>query len=156
MNAAALRRRRSAAARALAADARRVQVGWDDLAAWPDWAALDGEPLDALALKAGAWLHAGALQRCIAGALLQRARAHLGEAAFQRLMATPDEGGTALPEAAAFDDWLRAQGREALLASVASPVLRVVLREHHAPRSLPPLPALDHGRARRAVTEALR
>lgn len=157
MSAAALRRRRTAAARALAADARRVQVAWDDLAAWPEWAALDADARDRLALKAGAWLHAGALQRCIAGALLQRTRAHLGEAAFQRLMATPDEDASALPaDASAFDDWLLAQGREALLASVPSPVLRVVLREQHAPRSLPPLPALDHARARRALAEAQR
>jgi len=156
VNAAALRHRRTAAARALAADARRVQVSWEDLAAWPEWAGLDDERREALALKAGAWLHAGALQRCIAGALLQRARVHLGDAAFQRLMATPDEPHTGLPGAAAFDDWLRAQGHEALLASVPSAVLRVVLREHHAPRSLPPLPALDHARARRAVAEAQR
>jgi hypothetical protein len=155
-SAAALRHRRTAAARALAADARRAQVAWEDLAAWPEWAGLDADWRDALALKAGAWLHAGALQRCIAGALLQRARSHLGDAAFQRLMATPDSDTSALPEAAAFDDWLRAQGLEALLASVPSAVLRVVLREHHAPRSLPPLPALDHARARHAVAEALR
>lgn len=153
-SAAALRARRAAAARALAADARRLQVGWEDLAAWPDWAALDADSRDALARRAGAWLHAGALQRCIAGAVLQRAQAVLREAAFLRLMATPDDDTTPLPEAAAFDDWLLAQGREALLASVPSAVLRVVLREQHAPRTLPPLPALDHARATRAVAEA--
>mgnify|MGYP007130736829 CR=1 FL=1 len=155
-SAAALRQRRAAAALALAADARRVQVTWEDLAAWPDWAALDADSRDALARRAGAWLHAGALQRCIAGALLQRVRTQLGEPAFQRLMATPDDDTTPLPEAAALDDWLLAQGREALLASVPSAVLRVVLREQHAPRTLPPLPALDHARATRAVAEAFR
>jgi hypothetical protein len=156
MNAATRRRCRTAAARALAADARRAQVGWEDLAAWPEWAGLDADQREALALRAGAWLHAGALQRCIAGALLQRAKTHLGETTFQRLMATPDEHIGGLPEVTVFDDWLLAQGREALLASVPSAVLRVVLREHHAPRSLPPLPALDPTRARRAVAEALR
>lgn len=153
---ATLRHRRTAAARALAADARRAQVAWEDLEAWPDWAGFDADARDALALRAGAWLHAGALQRCIVGALLQRARTHLGEGAFQRLMATPDDDNTPLPDPVAFDEWLLAQGREALLASVPSPVLRVVLREHHAPRSLPPLPGLDNARARRAVMEAVR
>lgn len=154
--AAPLRQRRADAARALAADARRAQVTWEDLCAWPDWAALDADRRDSLARRAGAWLHAGAFQRCIAGAVLQRARALLGDAAFQRLMGTPDDDGTPLPDAAALDDWLLAQGREALLASVPSAVLRVVLREQHAPRTLPPLPALDHARARRAVAEAER
>jgi len=153
---AALRHRRASAARALAADARRAQVTWEDLAAWPEWAALDADQRDALAMRAGAWLHAGALQRCIVGALLQRAKGALGDSGFQRLMATPDDDATPLPEPAAFDDWLLTQGREALLASVPSPVLRVVLREHHAPRSLPPLPGLDSTRARRAVMEASR
>jgi len=153
---AALRHRRTAAARALAADARRAQVSWEDLAAWPEWASLDSDQRESLAIRAGAWLHAGALQRCIAGALLQRARFHLGEAGFQRLMTTPDDHTGTLPEAATFDGWLLAQGREAQLASVPSAVLRVVLREQHAPRSLPPLPALDHARARHALAEAMR
>lgn len=151
-----LRQRRADAARALADDLRRAQVGWDDLGAWPEWAALDAGARDALASRAGAWLHAGALQRCIAGPLLQQAQGLLGLETFQRLMATPDASSAELPAAPELAAWLQAQGLEALLASVSSPVLRVLLREHHAPHSLPPLPALDAARARHAVAEALR
>jgi hypothetical protein len=165
---AALRQRRTEAARALAADPRRAQVAWDDLAAWPDWATLDAGARDALALRAGAWLHAGALQRCIVGPVLQQVQALLGAPTFERLMAHPEPmrqaaseataapAADVLPAPAALAAWLQAQGLEALLASVASPVLRVVLREQHAPHSLPPLPALDSARARRAVAEAQR
>ena len=151
-----LRQRRADAARALADDPRRAQLGWDDLAAWPEWAALDAGARDALAARAGAWLHAGALQRCINGPVLQQAQGLLGLETFQRLMATPQVASSELPAAPELASWLQAQGLEALLASVPSPVLRVLLRERHSPHSLPPLPALDGVRARHAVAEALR
>ncbi len=161
----ALRQRRQHAARALAADARRQQVSWEDLVAWPDWTEWPDAERDALALKAGAWLHAAALRRCIVGAALQRARQHLGEAAFERLMSsTPGTDGAdeALPvngtsiSAGALDTWLLAEGHEALLASVPSPVLRAPLRERLAPRSVAPLRPRAGARARAAVEEALR
>jgi hypothetical protein len=147
---AALRARRASAAQNLAGLARRSQVGWDDLAAWPAWAALDDDALHKLAWRCGAWLHAGAWQRCIAGPLLQKLRAELGPAAFERLLQTPGEA-----ELPAADAALSADGLEALLASVPSPLLRVVLRERLAPSTLPPLPALDAARARQAVNAAL-
>jgi hypothetical protein len=147
---AALRARRAAAAQALAPLPRRAQLGWDDLAAWPAWAALDDEALQKLAWRCGAWLHAGAWQRCIAGPLLQKLRAELGPAAFERLLQTPGDG-----ELPAADGVLTADGLEALFASVPSPLLRVVLRERFAPATLPPLPALDAARARQAVSAAL-
>ena len=151
---AALRARRAAAARAIEHDARRAQVGWDDLAAWPAWTALDTPGFMLLAARSGAWLHAAGLRRCIAGPVLQRVRQQIGDAAFERLVATaPDADGDA--EFPAADGWLQHEGREALIASVASPVLRVLLRERHAPDTLPPLPALDSARARRAVDAAL-
>lgn len=147
---ASLRARRAAAAQALADLPRRSQVGWDDLTAWPSWAALDDAALRSLAWRCGAWLHAGAWQRCIAGALLQRLRAELGTAAFERLLQT--QGDAELP---ADDAALTADGLEALFASVPSPLLRVVLRERFAPATLPLLPALDAARARQAVAAAL-
>lgn len=157
-HAAPLRARRAAAARALQDHPRRAQLTWDDLAAWPDWAALDDDGRAALALRTGAWWHAGAWQHCINGTLLRALQAALGPEAFARLLqaaapaevAAPREA-TALPEDAAA---LAQTGQEALLASVASPLLRMVLRERFAPATLPPLPALDASRARRAVQAA--
>ena len=59
-----------------------------------------------------------------------------------------------LPDAADLDQWLLDEGREVLLASVGSAVLRVLLRERLWPRSLPPLPARDSARARQALVSA--
>ena len=59
-----------------------------------------------------------------------------------------------LPDADPLDDWLLAEGREVLLASVGSAVLRVLLRERLWPRTLPPLPARDTARAQRALSLA--
>ena len=161
------RARRLGAARALAADPRRAQLGWDDLGAWPDWAALEPDALHALQRQSGIWLHAADWQRCISGALLKQVQHRLGEAAFAWLMAAPPADDapiaalpatalptTALPDAAGLDAWLLAEGREVLLASVDSGVLRVLLRERLWPQSLPPLPARDTARARRALVAA--
>lgn len=150
-----LRQRRAQAARALAADPRRAQLGWDDLAAWPDWAALAPDARRALAQRAGAWLHAGAIRRSIDGAQLKAVRRLLGDAAFTRLMAGSEPAQGPLPDGE-LEAWLADQGHEALLASVASPLLRLLLRERVAPRTLPPIPALDTARARKAVAEASR
>ena len=146
---AALRARRAAAASALQGHPRRAQAAWDDLAAWPDWAALGDEARAALALRVGAWWHAGAWQHCISGPLLRTLQAGLGDDGFARLLSATGEAG-APPEDTAT---LAQTGMEALLASVASPLLRVVLREKYAPATLPPLPALDAARARRAAQE---
>jgi len=166
----ALRARRAAAARALHDHPRRAQAGWDDLAAWPGWAALGDDARAALALRAGAWWHAGAWQHCINGAVLRTLQAELGPEGFARLLSAGSDAaggasggafagveGEAAAEAAAPPEdaaTLARAGLEALLASVASPLLRVVLREQFAPATLPPLPALDAARARRAVKEA--
>ena len=77
-------------------------------------------------------------------------------------MASPQAGGApatglpapGLPDAAELDQWLLDEGREVLLASVGSAVLRVLLRERLWPRSLPPLPARDSARARQALVSA--
>ena len=152
----ALRARRVAAARALVDDPRRGQPTWDDLAAWPAWAALDTQALQALTAKSAIWLHAGSWRGCICGATLKQLRQRLGDVDFARLMA-PREDDTAalpLPDADPLDDWLLAEGREVLLASVGSAVLRVLLRERLWPRTLPPLPARDTARAQRALSLA--
>lgn len=149
------RQRRANAARALAADPRRAQLGWDDLAAWPEWAALEPDARRAFAQRVGAWWHAGAIRRSIDGARLKRVRQLLGDAAFTRLMAGSDPEPAPLPEGE-LDAALAAAGLEVLLASVGSPLLRLLLRERCAPQTLPPMPALDAARARKAVVEALR
>lgn len=158
------RPRRQAAARALATDPRRTQLGWDDLGAWPDWAALEPDALLALQRQCGLWLHTADWQRCICGAQLKQVRQGLGDAAFAWLMALPQAGhvpatatatpARALPDAAGLDAWLLDEGREVLLASVGSAPLRVVLRERLWPRSLPPLPARDTARAQQALVTA--
>ena len=157
-HAAPLRARRAAAARALQDHPRRAQLTWDDLAAWPDWAALDDDGRAALALRTGAWWHAGAWQHCINGTLLRALQAALGPEAFACLLQAAAPAGFAAPrEATALPEdpaTLAQTGLEALLASVASPLLRMVLRERFAPATLPPLPALDAPRARRAVQAA--
>ena len=156
------RPRRQAAAQALAGDPRRAQLGWDDLAAWPDWAALEPEALHALQRQCGLWLHVADWQRCICGARLKQVRQWLGDAAFAWLMALPQARNkpadaapaSAMPDAAHLDAWLLDEGREVLLASLGSAPLRVVLRERLWPRSLPPLPARDTARAQQALVTA--
>ncbi len=156
------RPRRQAAARVLADDPRRAQLGWDDLAAWPDWAALEPDALHALQRDCGLWLHTADWQRCICGARLKQVQHLLGDAAFAWLMALPQASCMpatampvgALPDAANLDAWLLDEGREVLLASVGSAPLRVVLRERRWPRSLPPLPARDTARAQQALVTA--
>lgn len=151
-----LRQRRARAAAALQHDERRAQVGWHDLAAWPDWAGLDTAALDTLARRCGAWRHAGAWRRCISGPLLQALQQQVGERCVAQLLAGGDGPAGALPGPEALPVWLREQGLEVLLATVLSPMLRVLLREHLAPASLPPMPALDHALALRLLAEAQR
>ena len=156
------RPRRQAAALALASDPRRAQLGWDDLAAWPDWAALEPDALHALQRDCGLWLHTADWQRCICGARLKQVQHRLGDAAFAWLMALPQASCipanatpvSVLPDPAHLDAWLLDEGREVLLASVGSASLRVVLRERLWPRSLPPLPARDTARAQQALVTA--
>jgi len=151
-----LRQRRARAAMVLRDDERRAQVGWHDLAAWPDWAALDLPALETLARRCGAWRHAGAWRRCISGPLLQALQAQVGERCVQQVMASTDGPAGALPDADALPGWLREQGLEVLFASVASPLLRVMLRERLAPGSLPSMPAFDGASAQRLLAEAQR
>ena len=156
------RPRRQAAALALAGDPRRAQLGWDDLGAWPDWAALEPDALHALQRQCGLWLHTADWQRCICGARLKQVQHLLGDAPFAWLMALPQAScipanaapASVLPDAARLDVWLLDEGREVLLASVGSAPLRVVLRERLWPHSLPPLPARDTERAQQALVTA--
>lgn len=153
---AALRQRRSRAAAALATHERRAQLGWDDLAAWPDWA---DEPAaaPALAARVGAVWHAAALRRCIHGATLQRAQRSLGEEALRSIMGVevPAAPTAHLPDADHIEAWLQAQGAEVMLAAVPSPLLRLALRDRLWPQTLPQLSSPDAAAAARALQTAL-
>lgn len=169
--AAARRQARAAAAAFLAHTPRRAQLGWDDLAAWPAWAGWPTEQRERLQQAAGAWYAAGALRQCIDGRVLQRLAGLLGEAEADRLLQA-DAGGEApavLPNVAPsfapnvlpnlapalLADQLGHTGREVLLAAVASPALRLVLREAFWPATRAPLPALDTAAAGAALQAAL-
>lgn len=155
----ALRQRRAVAAAALQDDPRRAQIDWQDLAAWPDWAALDETSRRRLALMAGVRVQAAAWRRCIDGGRLQCLRDLLGAGTLGVLLASaegtvPDTDavpGAPLPTTDRLEADLLALGGEVLLASVPSPALRVVLRERYWPRTLPLLPALDAQNARAVV-----
>jgi hypothetical protein len=171
----AQRLRRSRAARALAQHERRGQIGWDDLAAWPDWADLPEDvggseapaasvpapaALAALAACAGAVWHAASLRLCIHGPTLQRLQQALGADTLRAVQALPT-GATAaadatpLPAAEHIEAWLQARGAELMLAALASPVLRLALRERHWPQTLPQLPSPDPAAANQALSRAL-
>lgn len=156
------RARRSAAARWLAASPRRAELGWADLAAWPDWAALPPDRLQQLAFATGAWVHAESLRRCIDGRVLKHLRDRLGEAAMHSLMQAPEEPQAAMPlllgdlDVPLLDTLLPAIGRDWLLASVASPLLRDALREQLWPAAGPAVRAINAGAAASAVAQALR
>ena len=152
----ALRQRRARAAAVLRDDARRAQLGWHDLAAWPDWAALEPRALQTLARRCGAWRQAGAWRRCIHGPLLQALQDAVGADCVVRVLAGEPGPAAALPGVDALPEALRSDGLEVLLATVPSPLLRVLLRERLAPQSLPPMPALDHAQAQRWLAEAQR
>ncbi len=157
--AAAARARCHAAAAALQHTPRRAQLSWQDLAAWPSWAAADdADALDDLAWTAGVFWHGGAWQWCIDGAQLQHLRQRLGAAAFEVLMALerPADPTDRLPQGSDADAALTQWGREVLLAALPAPALRVVLRERLWPQSLPPVPAPALAAAQKAVTLALR
>jgi hypothetical protein len=152
----ALRQRRARAAAALRDDARRAQLGWHDLAAWPDWAALEPRALEMLARRCGAWRQAGAWRRCIHGPLLQALQDAVGVDCVVRVLAGEPGAAATLPGADALPEALRTAGTEVLLATVPSPLLRVLLRERLAPQAPPPMPALDHAQAQRWLMEAQR
>jgi hypothetical protein len=165
--AAPARTRRAAAAQALADDARRAMFCHEDLAAWPAWAPSAGgsphepERITRTALVAGAWYEAPRLRRCIEAPLLRRLDELLGSTVAQALLAGTDDAATrpapdtaALPSPGALEDWLVMQGIEVLLAAVESPLVALVLRERHWPRTQPPLPALDRERSRAALRRA--
>lgn len=173
---AALRQRRSRAAHSLATHERRAQLGWDDLAAWPEWAdgADEVSEIDrpaavaALALRAGAVWHAAALRRCIHGPTLKRLQQCLGDDTLQAVVidtvsATVIDtigGDTAaadtapLPEPGRVQAWLQAQGAEVMLAALPSPLLRVALRERLWPKALQQLPSPGTQAAAQALQRA--
>jgi hypothetical protein len=153
---AALRQRRGRAAAVCAMHERRAQLGWDDLAAWPDWADESGAA-PALAARVGAVWHAAALRRCIHGATLQRAQRSLGEEALRSIMGGDSSAASTapLPDADHIEAWLQAQGAEVMLAAVPSPLLRLVLRDRHWPQTLPQLSSPDAATAAQALQTAL-
>jgi hypothetical protein len=156
------RARRGAAARWLAASPRRAELAWADLAAWPGWADLPPDRLQQLAFAAGAWAHADTVRRCIDGRVLKHLRSRLGESALRSLMQPPEEPQAAMPlllgdlDAALLDTLLPAIGRDWLLASVASPLLREALREQLWPAAGPALRAINGAAAASVVALALR
>jgi hypothetical protein len=162
-SAAGLRQRRQSAARALQQHPRRGQLSWADLAAWPAWAGLPAAEQQQLALRCGAWRHAAAWRRCISGALLQQLSLLVGGPASTRLLspaqpAPAPDTTTALPPADGVADWLLAEGQAVLLASVPSPLLRLLLRETLAPAATSPWlgPTLEATLAQRVLAEACR
>ena len=164
---AALRQRRSRAAHSLATHERRAQLGWDDLAAWPDWAdgnngADETQPpaaVSALALRVGAVWHAAALRRCIHGPTLKCLQHSLGDDTLQALTGGDSDSAAAdtvpLPESGQVHDWLQAQGAEEMLAALPSPLLRVALRERLWPKALQQLPSPGTQAAAQALQRAL-
>ncbi len=156
------RARRGAAERWLAASPRRAELGWADLAAWPAWADFPPAALQQLAHATGARVHAEALRRCIDGRVLKHVRDRLGEGAMRSLMDMPDEQPSApLPlllgeiDTALLDALLPAVGRDWLLASVASPVLREALREQLWPATGPQVRVINGAAAAAVVAAAM-
>lgn len=154
------RARRAAAARVLADAPRRAQLGWSDLSAWPAWAQLPAAERDTWLCAVGAWFHAAALRQCIDGRVLQQLQALIGSSEATRLLqAGDDAGASAAPHAppwtaTTLPALLAQAGREAALAAVPSPVLRLMLREAFWPDTLAPLPAIDTATAVGAVAAA--
>jgi hypothetical protein len=162
----ALRARRAGAAAAAQRTSQRARLGWEDLADWPEWAVLDAPALQDLARRCAAWLHRGALARCIDGARLRRVRGLIGAAALERVLASPrDDVAEAaaaaaaarveLPPADALPAWLEAQGRAALLATVEGAPLREALREALWPDEPAGVVLPDAPQAQRALAVAL-
>lgn len=155
--AAAVRARRARAAQALAASPLRARLGWDDLGGAPDWLVMEESQRAALARAGAAWLHAGAFVRSIDGAWLKQARAVLGDGLLSAVLAADaadDAAAPALPAPDGLADWLDAQGRALLLATLASANLRDAVRDRLWPAAttLPAGPEL--ARATRALQAA--
>jgi hypothetical protein len=128
---AAIRHRRSAAARLCIDFEARRELSWDALAAWPRWALpveLGGprEKLDHMALRVGAHRYIAALRACIDGMLLQTASRLLGEEALEQLLQAPAIDGSCatLPSVDALEAVWRDNGRAMLLTRIDDPVLR--------------------------------
>ncbi|MFN6997878.1 MAG: tripartite tricarboxylate transporter substrate-binding protein, partial [Aquincola tertiaricarbonis] len=139
---------------------RRAQLGWDVLAAWPAWAGWPADRRDRLLSAAGAWYLAPVLRQCIDGRVLQALAGMLGQAEADRLLQSDGGGEPDGPwpdlSPAMLADRLAHTGREVLLAAVASPALRLVLREAFWPDTRAPLPALDTAAAAAALQAAAR
>ena len=123
-----LRQRRAAAAQALAEAGARAEVGWEDLAHWPDWALLAPRCIEALAWACGAWLHASALCHCIDGRVWNLLRERLGSQACELLRSEPVTADFALQLRDPVDTLFAESGRGVLLAGVEAPGLRRTLR----------------------------
>lgn len=86
------RQRRYRSAARLAADGRAGRVaafaaiGWQALAAPPEWLELDADEWRSRAVHLGAWSVSPALARCIDGQVFAMLRGVLGEACFEALM----------------------------------------------------------------------
>ncbi|RQP21265.1 hypothetical protein [Piscinibacter terrae] len=153
------RRHRTQAARLLAMSPRRRDIAWRDLALVPDWALGERTAVNRLAVAAGVRAHAAALRRCIDGRVLKHLCAQLGEPAMDALIGHDDaDAATGMetldPIEHDIDARLLATGRDWLLASVESPVLRESLRELLWPDAGPGLRALNAKSAARVVEAA--
>jgi hypothetical protein len=148
-----------AAARCAATRPAATALTWQDLLDWPAWALDDAPARDALALRAAALWHAGALRHCIDGRLLQQVGRWIGEPALQHLMTAPDEaphGPGALPAPEQLEAVWREAGRALLLASIASPALRAAVAAHvQGSESWPRAEGIDAGRAQQILARAL-
>jgi hypothetical protein len=159
--AAAVRHRRTQAARLLADSPVRAGLSWSDLSATPDWATQDRETLDRFACATGTRAHAASLKRCIDGRMLVRLRERLGPAALKALLSDePDVGATALLEpmaidAASLEQLVDSTGRDWLLASIEQSGLRDALRTRLWPDAGPLLRAIHVGAAESVVRTAL-
>jgi len=112
----------------------REQIGWDALAAWPDWALPTAQPdAEQVALRTGAQRDASRLRACIDGSVLQAAAALLGDAALNELLrdaiATQADPGALAPPAQLGEVW-RDAGRCLLLDAIADKGLRGAVAAH--------------------------
>jgi hypothetical protein len=151
-------RRRAQVARMLAASPRRGDIAWSDLALVPAWALAERATMDRLATAVGVRAHAAALRRCIDGRVLKHLCAVLGEPAMDALVGDDDADTVGLesldPIERDLDARLQSAGRDWLLASIESPVLRDSLRQLLWPDAGPSLRALNAKSAARVVEAA--
>lgn len=141
--AAGRRARRIAAAQLFSACPFRGDLEWSHFEHLPDWAALPPQAVANFEWVTGAWAHAYSLHRCIDGKILAAVRQRLGDGGMAALM----KAGETTAERQAdnlqldvsdyrpkdLDGVFSTTGREWLLASVTSPMLRRALRERFWP-----------------------